>query len=111
DFEKMVYSVHFVPDEVNSANIGVQNPLVCDSGYGCSNDGCQPKVQMPFLVRYASSSTFSSFTGTTPVAANDFTYGFTTSLVTLASTSMPRLPSGVSVDIGDHTAVHADIRV
>ncbi len=105
------YLVTFVPDTVHSANFGLQNNLVCDSGYGCGNAGCSPTVKMPFLYRYAATraeqSTIDSYP-VLPAASFDFFTGAANRdadfalnrFVRLADSSMPRLPPGVSVDTG-----------
>ena len=119
------YLVTFVPFEQSSANYGLQNPLVCDSGYGCSNAGCQPVVKMPFLYRYAATVAEQSSVDQSPVAPNPAVFNFFTGLNNLQSKfdqnsfirlhpdSMPRLPPGVPVDVGVSSAntQRYDIRV
>ena len=106
------YLVTFVPDTINSANFGIQNSLVCDSGYGCSNPGCQPIVRMPFLYRYAATISEQSSIDTYPVLPSAAQFSFFTGqansqtdfdakkFIRLAESSMPRLPPGVDIDTG-----------
>jgi hypothetical protein len=119
------YLVTFVPDALNSANFGVQNPLVCDSGYGCSNAGCQPIVKMPFLYRYSATRADMSSIDSYPVLPSAATFDFYTGsantdadyaakkFVRLDPASLPRLPPGVEVDTGVSAANtdRYDIRV
>jgi len=106
------FVVTFVPDSLNSANFGMQNNLVCDSGYGCGNAGCQPITLMPFLYRYASTATEQSSVDIWPVLPAPATLNFHTGkfnsnmdfmdvqFLRLAQGSMPRMPPGVAVDTG-----------
>lgn len=55
------YLVTFKADTTNSINVGIQQPLVVDSGYACPNAGCSPKIRMPFLYRYATAGQELSF--------------------------------------------------
>lgn len=119
------YLVTFVPDALNSANFGIQNNLVCDSGYGCSNSGCQPIVKMPFLYRYSATPNEQSSIDKYPVLPSAASFNFYTgnantqsdftsnSFIRLDPASMPRLPPGTSVDTGVSTANtdRYDIRV
>ena len=128
------YLVTFVPSSsdpnvVDVQNIGVQNPLICDSGYGCSNAGCAPVVKMPFLYRYAAKDGFRSDFDTMPTDSGYniwddqvtyFTGEYNTdaafnakSFIRLDETSMPRMPLGVPVDSGltDASPNRYDIRV
>lgn len=106
------YIVTFNPDTANSANVGLQNTLVCDSGYGCSSPGCQPIVKMPFLYRYARSSTiaaldvapgaaatFEFYTGhaaSSPNVGNSDAQFIAKAFLRLHAESMPILPVGMS---------------
>lgn len=100
------YLVTFVPDYVSSVSVGVQNPLLCSSGYGCTGAGCSPMVNMPFLYRYAASgfaseylayqgTFFTFYTGTFNSVAN---FNTAKEFLRLDSTSSPRLPLGMSPD-------------
>lgn len=118
------YLVSFVPYEPSSSNYGVQQPLVCDSGYSCSSAGCAPTVKMPFLYRYAAikderlsfdaqavspGAHFNFYTGKFNTAADFAAFKF----IRLSSISMPRLPPGMSVDTGISSTSLAryDVRV
>lgn len=126
------YLVTFLSDTTNSANVGMQNPLICQSGYGCNSAGCQPIVRMPFLYRYAAttqqrltldgtdastpSPTFSFYTGDQNMddvffarKAGEGSFPF----VRLHADSMPRMPIGVDIDAGAKAGDSAryDIRV
>lgn len=118
------YLVTFVPNELNSANFGKQNALVCKSGYSCPVSGCSPMVKMPFLYRYASSSStttgmdFSAVSGTTfsfyaGAALNSDTNFNAKSFIRLSDLSSPQLPMGMSPDSGvsASSASRYDIRV
>jgi len=125
------YLVTFVPDERNSANYGLQNPLVCDTGYSCSQAGCAPIVNMPFLTRYASFPEYPSWDSTlnqiktgTPTPLSFYTFNtdanFKTArnFVRLAPNASPQMPLGMSVDseVVDETTriaspYHYDIRI
>jgi hypothetical protein len=119
------YLVTFVPDVINSANFGLQNNLVCDSAYGCSNAGCQPIVRMPYLYRYAATRSEQSSVDQYPVLPSAANFDFYTGsanldadfnakkFVRLDPSSMPRLPPGVTVDMGVSAANpdRYDIRV
>ena len=106
------YVITFVPNALNSANFGLQQPLVCDSGYGCSNAGCQPIVLMPFLYRYASTVSEQSSVDVWPVLpapavlafytgpANDDADFNEVKFLRLDPASMPRMPPGIAVDTG-----------
>jgi hypothetical protein len=121
------YLVTFNSDTTNSANVGMQNPLVCQSGYGCNSAGCQPIVRMPFLYRYAATTqqrlkldgtdastpnpTFSFYTGDNNkddifnnVKPNEGSYPF----IRLSPDSMPRMPLGVDIDAGAKAGTAAD---
>lgn len=125
------FLVSFVPDVKNSNNFGNQNALSCESGYGCINAGCQPRVRMPFLYRYA---TFGSSAGdlgllekadvdANPDATGQFYFytGFANDdndfaakkFVRLHEDSQPRMPLGVAID-NDFTSTDLsryDIRI
>lgn len=107
------YLVTFVPNEQNSANFGIQQTLVCDSGYGCTTPGCAPIVKMPFLYRYASTPEQSSIdtlpvTSTVPTAFSFFAGSASNTqasfeaknFIRLHADSQPQLPPGVEVDNG-----------
>lgn len=117
------YLVTFVPNELNSANFGAQNTLVCKSGYSCPVSGCSPMVKMPFLYRYSSSSSttlgmdFSAVSGTTfsfyAGSANSQAAFDAKSFIRLSDLSSPQLPMGMSPDSGvsASSASRYDIRV
>ena len=107
------FLVTFVPDLDSSSNVGVQNNLVCESGYSCSTAGCAPVVKMPFLYRYAAvtgsigldlsnspSSPYgvSFFAGSATNTAASFNGGNAANFVRLDASSAPSLPPGMSPD-------------
>jgi len=106
------FVVSFIPETTNSANFGIQNNLVCDSGYGCSSSGCQPIVRMPFLYRYASTVSEQASIDEYPVKPAPAELNFFTGsnnldssfaalkFVRMDPSSMPRMPPGVAVDTG-----------
>lgn len=94
------YLVTFVPDQVNSANVGVQNTLLCDAAYGCTAAGCAPQVRMPFLYRYASTPAFSALDASQGSPVNTYTFHTGTqnnggSYIRLDAASLPTLPLGM----------------
>ena len=121
------YVVTFLPDVTSSTNVGVQKPLQCDTGYSCTEAGCQPMVSMPFLYRYAGMS--SDMAVGTPLAligvaganniqfytgnANDNTAWSNGNFVRLHASSQPQMPFNVPVDTGVTSATLAryDIRI
>lgn len=120
--------VTFVHNDAQSSLVGLQNPLKCDTGYSCTEPGCQPMVQMPFLFRYASTSSSSSLGasatafGPKSVAAAsqsnvvnfyvhthlDTTAFTNKNIIRLASESQPQLPVGVDIDTKSSRTVLAD---
>jgi hypothetical protein len=117
------YSVTFVPDYVSSINVGKQNLLVCDSGYGCTGDGCAPMVRMPFLYRYAALNFAVTALTAAPNSVTFYTGPYNTaaafaagSFVRLHPDSSPRLPLGMTPDAtlakpADTTGVRYDARL
>jgi hypothetical protein len=113
-----VWQVTFKHDDFNSNNVGLQNTMQCDSGYSCTEAGCQPQVRMPFLYRYAStgfnavgtdlsglgaiSSTITTYagaiTGHLDNAANWAGSVDSYKMVRLNADSQPQLPAGIAVD-------------
>jgi EGF-like domain len=105
------YIVTFQPDVINSLNVGLQNPLGCYPDYACTNAGCQPYVNMPFLYRYAGQdadhavqstiSNLASGSGGIQFYTGDrndvgaFNLG---KFVRIHASSQPRLPPGMSPD-------------
>jgi hypothetical protein len=106
------YEVTFQPDEVNSVNMGMMNTMKCENAYTCTEPGCQPMVKMPFLYRYAyTTSAVSASSGTfafaatgvityVTVANNPATLTNAYSFVRLHADSQPQLPAGVEADTG-----------
>jgi hypothetical protein len=108
------YVVTFFPDTTNSANVGQQNALSCDTGYTCAGAGCQPMIAMPFLYRYAGMDTDTAVgtslltvgaTGATNI--NFYTGDQNTdaawavgNFIRLHVTSQPSMPFNVPVDTG-----------
>lgn len=104
--------VTFVADGTNSNNVGLQNTLICPSAYTCTTPGCQPMVTMPFLYRYAGTTTDTPLGATVAVGATagayhiDFATGSANSDVNAAAgnflrlnaASQPQLPPGVPID-------------
>lgn len=113
------YLVTFVPNELNSANFGAQQPLVCKSGFSCPVSGCAPMVKMPFLYRYASTGTmefsgsggsFAYFAGKSSNTQANFALK---SFVRLSALSSPQLPMGMTPDAGVSatSASRYDVRI
>lgn len=117
------YLVTFVPNALDSANFGPQNPLVCASGYSCPVSGCAPQVRMPFLYRYASTSTdtlgmeFDSVSGATfsyfAGSANKDSDFEDKKFLRLSSLSSPQMPLGMTPDEGvsSTSAARFDVRI
>ena len=121
------YVLTFVPDAATSTNMGVQAPLRCDSGFSCTEAGCQPMVPMPFLYRYAGMDSDVRI-GTTlttagaPGTGNILFYSGSRnadaawsagSFVRLHADSQPQMPFNVPVDGGVSAASPAryDVRI
>ena len=117
------YQVTFVPDYVSSINVGRQNLLTCDSGYGCTGAGCAPLVRMPFLYRYAALGAPLAALSAAPNSVNFYTGAFNTAadfnagkFVRLHPDSSPRLPVGSAPDASlasptDNTGTRYDARL
>jgi hypothetical protein len=116
------YRVTFVPDYVNSINVGKQNLLTCDSGYGCTGAGCAPVVRMPFLYRYAALAAPVAALTAAPASVNYYTGAFNTAadfasgkFLRLHPDSSPRMPVGMAPDASlsqpDTTGVRYDARL
>jgi hypothetical protein len=118
------YVVTFVPDAANSANVGQQAPLGCDTGYSCTEAGCQPMVAMPFLYRYggmaadvpigttltnigsAGAGHIAFYTGDRNTA-DDWADG---QFVRVHASSQPQMPFNVPVDVGTSTGAPTTAR-
>lgn len=112
------YLVTFKAQVAHSANVGLQNPLVCPSAYSCTEPGCQPMVTMPFLYRYAGTKSDTPLattiiggdigSGSASTYAIDFFTGDANTnagaaarnFVRLHPDSQPQMPLGMSVDTG-----------
>lgn len=121
------YVVTFVPDAATSANVGAQAPLRCESGYTCTEAGCQPVVAMPFLYRYAGMDTDARIGSTLTTAGatgsgnvlfysgsrNGEAAWLAGSFVRLHANSQPQMPFNVPVDGGVSAAALAryDLRI
>lgn len=121
------YVVTFVPDATNSANVAQQRALTCDSGYSCSEAGCQPMVSMPFLYRYAGMDAdvrigTSFVTSGASGAGNIQFYAGSRNtdadwnagkFIRLHASSQPQMPFNVPVDTGVTSASKSryDIRI
>lgn len=94
--------VHFNYDDTNSNNVGLQNSLKCETGYSCTEAGCQPMVQMPFLVREAL-TTAETTLGTALGNANNADIDYHPAAgngIRVHADSQPQMPLGVAVDDG-----------
>lgn len=120
------FLVTFQSDATNSNNVGLQNALVCDSGYSCSDAGCQPKVTMPFLYRYAGMTASAAVGASVSIASaagtgiNFFTgddnAGAAASafnVLRLNADSQPQMPLGVAIDdsVTSSSKKRYDIRI
>lgn len=112
------YLITFKAQVAHSANVGLQNPLLCPSAYTCTEPGCQPMVTMPFLYRYAGTKQDTPLAttiagadigaGSTATYAIDFFTGDANTnagatarnFVRLHPDSQPQMPLGTDVDIG-----------
>lgn len=121
------YVVTFVPDTTNSANVAKQAPLQCDTGYSCTEAGCQPMVAMPFLYRYGGMDSDMRMgdtlvTAGAPGAGNIQFYAGSANadadwsagkFVRLHTSSQPQMPFNVPVDtaVSSSNAARYDIRI
>ena len=106
------YLVTFQADAVTSNVMGLQNALTCDSGYSCTEAGCQPMVTMPFLYRYGGMLAADAVAAPSPITVGSGNIAFFTgnrntiansaagNVLRLHPDSQPQMPLGIAVDSG-----------
>jgi len=121
------FLVTFTADYTDSANVGMQQPLLVDTAYSCVVAGCAPMVSMPFLYRYGAiaaeaavgssgaSALTNFFNGNLNVDATFMTApgALAVKFLRLSAASQPQMPLGTAVDRGVSALLPArwDIRV